>query len=136
MARPAANARRDGGGVGSRAAGPRGRRCPARALRGQRRGGRPHARAAELQAAAGAGRLTSTGELPQVEMFTDGACRGNPGPGGWAVLIRAGARERELSGGEPLTTNNRMELKAAIEGLNALKKPYRVELTTECNNVS
>ena len=47
-------------------------------------------------------------------MFTDGACRGNPGPGGWAVLIRAGARERELSGGEPLTTNNRMELKAAI----------------------
>ena len=64
-------------------------------------------------------------------MFTDGACRGNPGPGGWAALIRAGARERELSGGEPLTTNNRMELMAAIEGLNALKKPCRVTLTTD-----
>ena len=68
-------------------------------------------------------------------MFTDGACRGNPGPGGWAVLIRfrsgAGARERELSGGEPLTTNNRMELKGAIEGLNALNKPCRVELITD-----
>ena len=68
-------------------------------------------------------------------MFTDGACRGNPGPGGWAVLIRyrsgAGARERELAGGEPLTTNNRMELKAAIEGLNALTKPCRVKLTTD-----
>ena len=70
-------------------------------------------------------------------MFTDGACRGNPGPGGWAVLIRlaskpgAPARERELSGGEPLTTNNRMELMAAIEGLGALKKPCRVKLYTD-----
>jgi len=76
-------------------------------------------------------------ELPHVEMFTDGACRGNPGPGGWAALIRLAsstgtrARERELSGGEPLTTNNRMELKAAIEGLNALTKPCRVKLTTD-----
>ena len=73
-------------------------------------------------------------------MFTDGACRGNPGPGGWAVLIRlskpgAPARERELSGGEPLTTNNRMELMAAIEGLKALKKPCRVQLTTDSNYV-
>ena len=74
-------------------------------------------------------------------MFTDGACRGNPGPGGWAVLIRLSskpgtpARERELSGGEPLTTNNRMELMAAIEGLNALKKPCRVQLTTDSNYV-
>ena len=74
-------------------------------------------------------------------MFTDGACRGNPGPGGWAVLIRlasdsgARARERELIGGEPLTTNNRMELKAAIEGLNALKKPCRVQLYTDSNYV-
>ena len=70
-------------------------------------------------------------ELPSVEMFTDGACRGNPGPGGWGVLIRSGEREKELSGGEPLTTNNRMELMAAIEGLNALKRPCRVQLWTD-----
>jgi ribonuclease HI len=70
-------------------------------------------------------------ELPVVEIFTDGACRGNPGPGGWAALIRMGARERELSGGEPLTTNNRMELMAAIEALKALKRPCRVKLTTD-----
>ena len=70
-------------------------------------------------------------ELPQVEMFTDGACKGNPGPGGWGVLIRAGAREKELSGGEPHTTNNRMELMAAIEGLKALKRPCRVRLHTD-----
>jgi ribonuclease HI len=56
-------------------------------------------------------------------MFTDGACRGNPGPGGWGVLLRMGDKERELAGGEPLTTNNRMELLAAIRGLEALKKP-------------
>ena len=54
-------------------------------------------------------------ELPQVEIFTDGACRGNPGPGGWAALLRTGSKERELSGGEALTTNNRMELTAAIK---------------------
>jgi ribonuclease HI len=64
-------------------------------------------------------------------MFTDGACRGNPGPGGWAVLLRTGAKERELAGGEPLTTNNRMELLAAIRGLEALKKPCRVKLHTD-----
>jgi ribonuclease HI len=75
------------------------------------------------------------GELPTVEIFTDGACRGNPGPGGWAALIRMGARERELSGGEPLTTNNRMELLAAIEALKALKRPCRVRLTTDSNYV-
>jgi ribonuclease HI len=74
-------------------------------------------------------------ELPKVEIFTDGACRGNPGPGGWAALIRMGARERELSGGEPLTTNNRMELLAAIEALNALKRPCRVQLTTDSSYV-
>ena len=68
-------------------------------------------------------------------MFTDGACRGNPGPGGWAVLIRAGAREKELSGGEPLTTNNRMELMAAIRGLEALNKPCRVQLHTDSTYV-
>jgi ribonuclease HI len=74
-------------------------------------------------------------ELPQVEVFTDGACKGNPGPGGWAALIRSGERERELAGGEALTTNNRMELLAAIEALNALKKPCRVSLTTDSNYV-
>lgn len=73
--------------------------------------------------------------MPVVDIFTDGACRGNPGPGGWAALIRMGARERELSGGEPLTTNNRMELLAAIEGLRALKRPCRVQLTTDSNYV-
>lgn len=70
-------------------------------------------------------------ELPEVELFTDGACRGNPGPGGWGALLRMGDKERELSGGEPLTTNNRMELLAAIEGLKALKRPCRVTLHTD-----
>ena len=69
--------------------------------------------------------------LPPVEMFTDGACRGNPGPGGWAVLLRSGKTEREISGGEPLTTNNRMELTAAIRGLEALKRPCQVQLHTD-----
>ena len=73
--------------------------------------------------------------LPLVELFTDGACRGNPGPGGWAVLLRKGEKEREIAGGESLTTNNRMELKAAIEGLNALKRPCRVEIHTDSNYV-
>ena len=66
-----------------------------------------------------------------VEAFTDGACRGNPGPGGWGVVLRSGGHVKELSGGEPLTTNNRMELKAAIEALAALKQPCRVELYTD-----
>jgi ribonuclease HI len=70
-------------------------------------------------------------ELPEVEIYTDGACRGNPGPGGWAALIRSGSREKELSGGEAPTTNNRMELLAAIEALRALKKPCRVSLYTD-----
>ena len=71
-------------------------------------------------------------DLPEVEIFTDGACKGNPGPGGWAAILRsADGRERELSGGESPTTNNRMELKAAIEALNALKRPCRVELHTD-----
>ena len=74
-------------------------------------------------------------ELPKVEIFTDGACKGNPGPGGWGAVLRSGGSERELSGGEKLTTNNRMELMAAIEGLNALKKPCRVSLTTDSNYV-
>ena len=70
-----------------------------------------------------------------VEAFTDGACRGNPGPGGWGVVLRAGKRVKELSGGEPMTTNNRMELKAAIEGLAALKEPCRVALYTDSRYV-
>lgn len=69
--------------------------------------------------------------MKTVEIFTDGACRGNPGPGGWGVLLRYGDRERELYGAEPETTNNRMELRAAIEGLRALKEPCRVVLTTD-----
>ena len=74
-------------------------------------------------------------ELPHVEMATDGACKGNPGPGGWGVLLRSGAHEKELSGGEVLTTNNRMELLAAIRGLEALKKPSRVTLSTDSRYV-
>jgi ribonuclease HI len=74
-------------------------------------------------------------ELPHVEIATDGACKGNPGPGGWGVLLRFGAREKELSGGERLTTNNRMELTAAIRGLEALKGPCRVTLSTDSRYV-
>ena len=74
-------------------------------------------------------------ELPQVEIFTDGACKGNPGPGGWGAVLRFGDKERELSGGESPTTNNRMELMAAIEALKALKRPCRVNLTTDSNYV-
>ena len=74
-------------------------------------------------------------ESPAVEIFTDGACRGNPGPGGWAALLRTGDKEREISGGEPLTTNNRMELRAAIEALKALKRPCRVEIHTDSTYV-
>jgi ribonuclease HI len=74
-------------------------------------------------------------ELSKVEIATDGACKGNPGPGGWGAIIRSGTRERELSGGERLTTNNRMELTAAIEGLNALTRPCHVALSTDSRYV-
>ena len=74
-------------------------------------------------------------ELPLVEIATDGACKGNPGPGGWGAIIRSGKHEKELAGGEPLTTNNRMELLAAIRGLEALKKPCRVHLSTDSRYV-
>jgi ribonuclease HI len=74
-------------------------------------------------------------ELAHVEIATDGACKGNPGPGGWGVLLRAGAHEKELSGGEALTTNNRMELMAAIRGLEALRRPSRVTLSTDSRYV-
>lgn len=66
-----------------------------------------------------------------MELYTDGACRGNPGPGGWGALLRANGRERELSGGDPATTNNRMELMAAIEGLLALRRSCEVDIYTD-----
>ena len=70
-------------------------------------------------------------EKKEVQLFTDGACSGNPGPGGWGAVLRFKGMEKELSGGEPMTTNNRMELLAAIEGLSALKQPCRVTLTSD-----
>ena len=73
--------------------------------------------------------------MRNVEIYTDGACRGNPGPGGWGALLRYGGVERELCGGEPDTTNNRMELQAAIEGLKALTRPCQVDLTTDSEYV-
>ena len=73
--------------------------------------------------------------MTEVEIATDGACKGNPGPGGWGALIRSGTTEKELSGGEKLTTNNRMELMAAIEALNALKRPCAVTLSTDSRYV-
>lgn len=72
---------------------------------------------------------------PQVVIFTDGACRGNPGPGGWGAVLIFGDKERDLWGGEDATTNNRMELTAAIEALTALKRPCRVELHTDSQYV-
>ena len=76
-----------------------------------------------------------TPPVTHVEIATDGACKGNPGPGGWGALIRSGAHEKELSGGEALTTNNCMELMAAIEALNALKRPCAVTLSTDSRYV-
>ena len=69
--------------------------------------------------------------MTEVEIFTDGACKGNPGPGGWGAIVRSGAHEKEMSGGEAETTNNRMELVAAIRALQALKRPCRVRLHTD-----
>ena len=73
--------------------------------------------------------------MTEVEAFTDGACLGNPGPGGWAALLRARGTERLISGGEPDTTNNRMELMAAIAALEALTRPCKVILTTDSRYV-
>jgi len=70
-----------------------------------------------------------------VEVYADGACKGNPGPGGWGVLLRAGGRERELHGGEPATTNNRMELTAVIRALESLEGRRRVRLYTDSQYV-
>lgn len=74
-------------------------------------------------------------ERPRIEISTDGACLGNPGPGGWGAILRAGQHEKELSGAEPDTTNNRMELTAAIRALEALKQPSRVDLRTDSTYV-
>lgn len=73
--------------------------------------------------------------MKQVEIFTDGACSGNPGPGGWGAVLRFGVHEKELSGGEATTTNNRMELSAVIAALSALKEPCQVRLTTDSKYV-
>ncbi len=70
-------------------------------------------------------------EMPRVTIYTDGACEPNPGPGGWAVLLLHGRNSRELSGAEACTTNNRMELTAAVEALTALKEPCRVDFYTD-----
>jgi ribonuclease HI len=70
-----------------------------------------------------------------IELFTDGACKGNPGPGGWGVLLRYGEVEKELCGGEPNTTNNRMEMLAVISGLEALKRASKVRITTDSQYV-
>lgn len=72
----------------------------------------------------------------QVTIYTDGACSGNPGPGGWGAILRCGGKEKELCGGEEQTTNNRMELTAVIEALSALKYPCEVELITDSKYVS
>jgi ribonuclease HI len=69
--------------------------------------------------------------LTQVEIFTDGACRGNPGPGGWGAILRSGGHEREIYGNEPATTNNRMEMTAAIRALESLKQPCKIKLFTD-----
>lgn len=74
--------------------------------------------------------------MKKIEMFTDGACSGNPGPGGWGTILRYNGIEKELSGGEKETTNNRMELTAVIEGLKALKEPCEVTITTDSKYVS
>ncbi|MDE2598116.1 MAG: ribonuclease HI [Rhodocyclaceae bacterium] len=71
----------------------------------------------------------------KIELYTDGACSGNPGPGGWGVILRMGPHEKELFGGEAATTNNRMELTAVIEGLRALKRPVQAEIYTDSQYV-
>ncbi len=73
--------------------------------------------------------------MPEVEIYTDGACSGNPGAGGWGAILRYGKTEKELSGGEALTTNNRMELKAVIEALKALKRSCQITLYTDSRYV-
>lgn len=73
--------------------------------------------------------------MKQIELFTDGSCKGNPGPGGWAALLRMGRHEKELSGSDPETTNNRMEMTAVIRGLSALIEPCQVDIYTDSKYV-
>ena len=100
-----------------------------------------HPRGVELAAgASGGGEPASdlalpAGAQPQVEIWSDGACKGNPGPGGWGALLRAGVHEKELFGGDPDTTNNRMELTAVIEALGSLKRRCRVIVHTDSQYV-
>jgi ribonuclease HI len=79
--------------------------------------------------------MTAERTTQKVEVFTDGACLGNPGPGGWAALLRSGTREKALVGAEAMTTNNRMELMAAIAAIEALKRACSVDLTTDSQYV-
>lgn len=79
--------------------------------------------------------MAEAGPDAAVELFTDGACSGNPGPGGWGAILRYKGVEKELCGGEPATTNNRMEMTAVIEGLNSLKRPCRVDVWTDSQYV-
>ena len=100
-----------------------------------------HARGVELAAGASGGGVPApdlalpAGAQPQVEIWSDGACKGNPGPGGWGALLRAGVHEKELFGGDPDTTNNRMELTAVIEALGSLKRRCRVIVHTDSQYV-
>lgn len=73
--------------------------------------------------------------MKRIDIFTDGACKGNPGPGGWGAILRMGAHEKEMSGGDPETTNNRMEMTGVIEALNALKEPCEVTVHTDSRYV-
>jgi ribonuclease HI len=79
--------------------------------------------------------MTREGTAAVVDIYTDGACRGNPGPGGWAALLSFGAREKELAGAEAMTTNNRMELTAVIRALETLKRPVRARVYTDSEYV-
>ncbi len=79
--------------------------------------------------------MTREGTAAVVDIYTDGACRGNPGPGGWAALLTFGAREKELAGAEAMTTNNRMELTAVIRALETLKRPVRARVYTDSEYV-
>jgi ribonuclease HI len=115
-----------------------GRSLPAQ---GSQAGAGRDAAASRVDSPAGRGRWgarandQNRGVMTEVEIYTDGACKGNPGPGGWGALMISGANRREIHGGEPHTTNNRMELTAAIEALAALKRPCRVQLYTDSQYV-
>src|ERR1700753_2110689 len=85
--------------------------------------------------AAASGFSSGRATMTNIELFTDGACSGNPGPGGWAAILRSGGHERELSGGKAHTTNNQMELMAVIEGLRAIKAPAHVALYNDHKHV-